>query len=211
MPLATSVSIENDTVDAWYYRDDGDNCRGPLSTDKIRELIVTGMLTPPRDVKRGISGTFIDLINWPELWPPSQYQLNTELSDQAQAESQADGWRGPAWQDGDDAADDAEWEAPEAEWIYLDDSGDVRGPFITSELRGWLERGLLDGSRMVTLAGGGVDDFRPAFEWAELQVSSERGARAETAETGEGADATETAPSPQQPQEQSTEGAPLIS
>ena len=62
------------------------------------------------------------------------------------------------------------WEAPEAEWVYLDDDGAVQGPFSTSELQSWVEMGYLSPSRSVNIAGGALSDFRPLGEWAELAI-----------------------------------------
>ncbi|KAL1526673.1 hypothetical protein AB1Y20_015376 [Prymnesium parvum] len=158
-------------VDEWYYRDDGDNARGPLSLQQMRELVGSGMLFPPRDVRKGSEGPYIDLGSWAELWPPDGQGDGLGLADPEGGDGCADYWQGPSWEAEGENGDDAEWDAPEAEWVYLDDSDAVQGPFVTSELRGWLEEGLLDYSRLVNLAGGESSGFRPAAEWAELHAA----------------------------------------
>lgn len=162
--------------DVWYYRDDGDNARGPFSLEQLRELVRSGMLVPPRDVRRGESAEFIDLCQWAELWPPA----NSELLTVEQPGAAADYWQGPTWAEEGSEEGEGEWEAPEAEWVYLDDSNKVQGPFVTSELKGWLEQGLIDYSRKVNLAGSDEHSFRPAAEWAELRAMRSEEAAAST-------------------------------
>ena len=133
---------------AWFYRDDGGNARGPLRLAEMRRLIQIGMLDPhqPRDVRRGEEGDWQDLALWPEL--------------HAEAGS-AEG--GVPLSDGQ-----PEWEEEEIEWVYLDDEGELQGPFGTEEVVGWVQAGHLDRSRQLSIAG--EDEFRPMVEWPDSRV-----------------------------------------
>ena len=171
-PAATSDAHPDTGDDRWFYRDDGDNVRGPLTTVQVGELVASGMLGPPREVSRGSKdGPFIDIQHWPELWPP---RLDGATGNREEI-AFADGWKGFSDAPMDGAAPDdegAEWEEEPVEWVYRDDRGGLQGPFSTTELKGWLATGLLKGSRLVNLAGGEDSDFRPAAEWAELSPAA---------------------------------------
>ena len=132
---------------AWFYRDDGGNARGPLRLAEMRRLIQIGMLDPhqPRDVRRGEEGDWQDLALWPEL------------------HAGADSEEGVLPTDGQ-----PEWEEEEIEWVYLDDEGELQGPFGTEEVVGWVQAGHLDRSRQLGIAG--EDEFRPMVEWPDSRV-----------------------------------------
>jgi hypothetical protein len=44
--------------------------------------------------------------------------------------------------------------APEASWMYVDDGGQLRGPFPTSRMGRWIGRGMVEATRLVRRAGG---------------------------------------------------------
>ena len=137
----------------WYYTDDGGCERGPLRTLQMRKLIEDGFLHGPRDVRRGTEIRDISL--WPEL--------DLDAAD-------------PIEQD-----DEFELEGDDTEWVFIDDDGEMQGPFATAEMRAWVESGDLEPSRKVNIAGGEPDEFRPLSEWAELMPSAagEEGEEAE--------------------------------
>ena len=151
---------------AWFYRDDGGNDRGPLRLAEMRRLIQIGMLEPhqPRDVRLGEDGDWQDLALWPELL--------AEADSEEGAPPAADG--GPP-----------EWEEEEIEWVYLDDDGELQGPFGTEEVVGWVQAGHLDRSRQLSIAGG--DEFRPMAEWPELALRLSAAQWSAAAEAGAGA------------------------
>lgn len=56
----------------WWYRDDADAERGPLSTAQLRSLVREGLLGPFRDVRRGRDTEYFDMSQWPELKEESE-------------------------------------------------------------------------------------------------------------------------------------------
>ena len=162
----------------WYYFDDGGCERGPLDTAQLRALIDQGFVCGPRLVRNGLNGPTRDISLWPEL--------SMDLSDIPAIKPDMQ----PALAD---AADEEwDWEAEAAEWVYRDDDGEIQGPFGTQDMVAWLELGHLEPSRLVNVAGGDLDDFRPISEWAELQprapqADDAEGPAAAAVGTGEGA------------------------
>ena len=166
-PQAPVDAAEPAQSAAWFYRDDGGNDRGPLRLAEMRRLVQTGMLDPhqPRDVRRGEEGEWKDLALWPEL---------LEVAD---------------------SEEPPEWEEEELEWVYLDDEGELQGPFGTEEIVGWVQAGHLEVSRPLSIAG--ADEFRPLAEWPEMAQRLSAGAGSDAtaaeAEAGAGAEAAAAA------------------
>ena len=65
--------------------------------------------------------------------------------------------------------EEEEWEAPcDDEWVYLDDEGNVQGPFTTKLMRAWVAAELLDQNRLVGSAGTHQSEWLPLATWPEL-------------------------------------------
>ena len=118
---------------SWYYVDDGDCERGPLTLKRMRELIDDGFIFTPRLVRLGTVTK--DVALWPELL--------VETLDASEDDKTAQNNGQQSEVTIDDAAGGS-WEVDEAEWIFIDDDGAVQGPFVTSEMRSWIAEGLLE-------------------------------------------------------------------
>lgn len=154
---------------SWYYVDDGDCERGPLTLKRMRELIDDGFIFTPRLVRLGTVTK--DVALWPELL--------VETLDASEDDKTAQNNGQQSEVTIDDAAGGS-WEVDEAEWIFIDDDGAVQGPFVTSEMRSWIAEGLLEASRLVNLAGGEAHEFQPISQWAELAVAASASPISET-------------------------------
>ena len=174
---------------AWFYEDEAGADRGPLLTAAMLQLVASGLVGGVRNVKKGARGEYRDVALWPELAralegeaemvidpclpPPAQTsRLSSAVGREAAelvAAEQAEAAKALAEAEAGVVSGEAEaggWEAEELEWVYRDDSGEVRGPYSTDELREWLSDGLLGPSREVSVAG--EEDWRPMREWPEL-------------------------------------------
>ena len=154
----------------WFYVDDGGCERGPLSTAQMCTLVKDGWLNGPRLIKQGAQGDPRDVSLWPELQEEAEAVLNS-------AAGAAVG-PGDAAEVGDAAetgSTDWEMDGVEEEWVYIDDDGNLQGPFSTAEMRAWHEAGHLGAKRRVNVAGGDPADFRPISEWLELSAESVEG------------------------------------
>ncbi len=164
--------------DSWYYTDDGGIERGPLQTSQLRRLVLQGFVVGPRLVKHVATGDVRDLSLWAEL-------IGASAGDEELA---------PADEHAHTAAD--EWNLDEGEWVFIDDDGNVQGPFGTEEMREWVRQGFLEPTREVNVAGGERDDFRPLHEWGELAVAAQdaavQGATIATPTPAEGDEAAVT-------------------
>lgn len=139
-PSSTTVELAAN-AGAWYYTDDGDCERGPLSLQQMRRVIADGFLVGPRPIRH--NGETQDVSLWPQLDPDADEYDEVDAGD--------DGWEGDV-----------------AEWVFIDDDDNVQGPFSTAEMREWASMGHLEPTRRVSIAGGEPDDFRPLAEWVEL-------------------------------------------
>jgi hypothetical protein len=144
-----------DPSDTWYYTDDGGIERGPLPTAQLRRLVLQGFVVGPRLVKHVASGVVQDVSLWDELIEPHDDEEEERPSGDEQSQAEID-----------------EWNVEEGEWVFIDDEGNVQGPFGTAEMHEWVRQGYLEPTREVNIAGGERDDFRPLREWGELAVAA---------------------------------------
>ena len=142
-------------TDTWYYTDDGGIERGPLPTAQLRRLVLQGFVVGPRLVKHVASGVVQDVSLWAELIEPHDEDEEERPSGDEQSQAEID-----------------EWNVEEGEWVFIDDEGNVQGPFGTAEMHEWVRQGYLEPTREVNVAGGERDDFRPLREWGELAVAA---------------------------------------
>eukprot|EP00967_Tisochrysis_lutea_P066944 scaffold87404_cov32-Tisochrysis_lutea.AAC.1 len=61
-----------------------------------------------------------------------------------------------------------DWEGEALDWVYLDDTGRMQGPFSTEDMRAWLNAGFLQFDRLGGVAGMEEADLLPLASFPEL-------------------------------------------